>query len=55
MRKAQKTITSENYKEIIDISSVEHQDKVDWHHISIYQKLSEDFIREFQDYIGNII
>jgi intein-encoded DNA endonuclease-like protein len=27
-------------------------DKVDWIHISIHQKLSEDFIREFQDKVN---
>ncbi len=28
------------------------QDKVDWDCISVYQKLSESFIREFQDKVN---
>jgi hypothetical protein len=27
----------------------EFQNKVDWNYISIYQKLSEDFIKEFSE------
>ena len=30
----------------------EFQDKVSWNYISIYQKLSEEFIREFQDKVS---
>jgi len=43
MIKAQKTITLKKYKEKNDISNI------DWVYISRYQKLSEDFIREFKD------
>ena len=30
----------------------DHHDKVDWTNISHYQKLSEDFISEFQDKVN---
>jgi len=33
----------------LECSVEEFQDKVDWNWISIYQKLSEEFIREFQE------
>jgi len=35
----------------LDCSIEEFKDKVDWGYISIYQKLSREFIREFQDNI----
>jgi len=36
----------------LNCSIEEFQDKVDWNRISIYQKLSLDFIREFQDEVN---
>ena len=36
----------------LNCSIEEFKDKVSWEYISIYQQLSEDFIREFQDKIN---
>ena len=42
------SITLDNYKEILGLNI----DEYDWNNISIYQKLSEEFIREFQDRVN---
>jgi hypothetical protein len=36
----------------LDCSVEEFKDRVSWYHISVYQKLSEGFIREFKDKIN---